>query len=141
MSKSRKRPNKLYHLSDECHNGKTFRPRVPNAYIFDNENGEIEDIKTKRICFSTTISGAFTAINFNGKSEILYLHVPEDISSIPDDKIVIPTNEQVWDAEFTREVWVKCKVKLKCIGKVRLSYTPSLYTWRPHVNIKWLEKY
>jgi len=137
--------NKLYHLSHANHDGEVFKPRVPdNIIIGDYECEQLEDKKTKRICFSKTISGAFLGINFDGAYEEMYVHVPENIESVPDDKIVIPTEKQVWDAEFTREVWVKAPVKMKCVGKVLIGYNLANTTWRqwrPSVKFRWLEKY
>lgn len=142
---SKIRINKLYHISDKNHNGEVFKPRVPNNIIIGDYGCEkLEDRKTKRICFSKTISGAFLGINFDGTYEELYVHVPENIDSIPENKIVIPTDNQVWDAEFTREVWVKSPVKMKCIGKVLIGYNLANTTWRqwrPSVKFRWLERY
>lgn len=52
----------LYHLSESNHEGEVFIPRVPlsTAYAL---NGEIvEDVDSKRVCFSTTISGTYKVI-------------------------------------------------------------------------------
>ena len=142
---NKRRINKLFHVSDVNHDGEVFKPRVPTNVIIGGIGCEkLEDTKTKRICFSKTISGAFLGINFDGTYEELYVHVPENIDSIPENKIVIPTDDQVWDAEFTREVWVKQPVKMKCIGKVLIGYNLANTTWRdwrPSVKFRWLEKY
>jgi hypothetical protein len=137
---------KLYHISDVNHNGEIFLPRIPETIIMGqySEDLEMEEMLTKRVCFSKTISGAFLAINFDGSYEELYLHVPENINDISKEDIIIPTEEQVWDGEYTKEVWVTAPVKMKCIGKVRIGYNLSKMTWRdwrPSVKFKWIEKY
>lgn len=136
---------KFYHLSEKNHDGEVFKPRVPDKILTGMWGKEHEDSETKRICFSTTISGAFLAIEFHGRYQELYLHVPENIDDIPENKIVIPTAEQVEDAEFTREVWVKCPVKMKCIGKLQIGYNENnnkhFWQWRPSVKFKYLERY
>lgn len=126
----------LYHLSEINYNNETFYPRVPLSIIDDEE---MEDQKTKRVCFSTTLSGAYRAIQFSPNEVMeLYVHVPYN-SNI---KYYRPTEEQVYDCYFTNEVWVKRKVKIKCIGKIRAYYRDSDFRhWRPTVRILWIEKY
>lgn len=136
---------KLYHLSPVNHDGETFNPRVPDNIIIGGYGHyeELEEKKTPRVCFSKTISGAFLALNFDGTYEELYVHVPEDIERISRDSVEVPTEDKVWDAEFTREVWVKEPVKMKCIGKVLIGYNLSNTTWkqwRPSVKFRWLER-
>ena len=137
---------KLYHFSERNHNGEVFLPRIPENVIMSKygEDSELEEHETKRVCFSKTISGAFLAINFDGAYEELYLHVPENIGAISQENIVVPTEEQVWDGEYTREVWVTEPVKMKCIGKVHIGYNLANMTWRqwrPSVKFRWIEKY
>lgn len=130
----------LYHLSESNHEGEVFIPRVPlsTAYAL---NGEIvEDVDSKRVCFSTTISGAYRAIQFNsGKWLELYVHVPYRKNI----KFYRPTEDEVYDCKFTNEVWVRRKVKMKCIGKIRAKYDYNICSrqFRPNVKIKWIEKY
>jgi coproporphyrinogen III oxidase-like Fe-S oxidoreductase len=126
----------LYHLSEINHNNEVFHPRVPYS-IMDNE--EYEGQKTKRICFSTTLSGAFRAIQFRpNESMELYVHIPYNDNV----KYYCPTESQVYDCKFTNEVWVRRKTKMKCIGEIRAYYKNSDFRhWRPKVRVKWLEKY
>lgn len=135
----------LYHLSETNHDDKVFKPRIPDTVWINYWGTPEEDIKTKRICFSKTISGAFLAIDFKGKYRTLYLHIPENIKNIPESKIVFPTEEQVPDAEYTREVWITCPIKMKCIAKIQIGYNESndktFYQWRPSVKFKYLERY
>ena len=133
-------PKRLIHLSEENHNGEWFKPRIPRSIIsyFKNENNE--DNKVKRVCFSGSISGAFFAISFDGFPQKLYVHVPENIDDIVKrKKLCKPTDEQVFDVDYTDEYWIKCKVKMKCVGYVYISYHDSLFN-KPHVKFKYLEK-
>ena len=136
---------KLYHLSEFNHNGEVFKPRVPETFWSSYWGCPEEDVRTKRVCFSKTISGAFLAIDFKGKYKTLYLHVPENIDDIPERKIIVPTKEQVPDAEFTREIWIKHPVKMKCIAKIQIGYNErnnkTFWQWRPSVKFKYIERY
>jgi len=124
----------LYHLSEINHDNETFVPRVPYSVCDE----ELEDQKTKRICFSTTISGAYRAVQFyDNNIKELYVHVPVSENV----RFCRPTANQVYDCKFTNEVWVKSRTKMKCIGKIRAYYKVDYYHWRPAVRIKWIEKY
>ena len=48
-------PRGLFHVSEVNHNGKVFRPRIPHSAE------ESENMDIKRICFSTSITGASDA--------------------------------------------------------------------------------
>ena len=50
--------------------------------------------------------------------------------------------EQVFDADYCDEYWIKCKVKMKCIGYIAASYNAkSIMENRPKVRFKYIEKY
>lgn len=128
----------LYHVSLDNHDGEVFSPRVPESLTYYAISNEYEDGKSKRVCFSTTLSGAYRAIQFNDDEWLtLFVHVPYNKKI----KFHRPTEEQVFDVGFTNEVWVQRRVKMKCIGKIRAKYKNSYTQWRPKVTIKWLEKY
>ena len=137
---------KLYYFSENNHNGEIMIPHIPSTIVM-GEYGDIlemEERETKRVPFSKTISGAFLSINFDGRYEELFLHVPENIDDISYEDIVFPTKEQVWDGDYTKEVWVTSPVKMKCIGKMLIGYDLSKTTWddwRPSVKFRWIEKY
>lgn len=135
--------NRLYHLSEKNHDGKIFRPIVPDALMCDDYGRLTEDNKTKRVCFSTSISGAFYAINFSGKYQELYVHIAEDLDEIKrKGKLYKPTSKQVSDVEYTDEYWVKCSVKMKCIGKIYIGYDGNnIYSTRPQIHFRYIEKY
>ena len=136
-------PKRLIHLSKENHNGEWFKPRVPDSVYksFGFTSEDDEDDTTRRICFSGSITGAFYAINFDGKCEKLYVHVPENIENIVKrGKLYKPSEEQVFDVNYTDEYWIKCKVKMKCIGYISINYNPSIFTNRPPVKFKYLKR-
>lgn len=135
-TKVTKAPKRLYHLSLHNHDNEWFKPRVPLS-IADCYN---EDNKTKRVCFSTSICRAFFAINFDGDYQTLYVHVPLDIDKITErGKLCIPSSKQVFDVDATHEHWIKCKVMLRCIGKIRIGYKVTLL--REKFKFKWIERY
>lgn len=136
-----KPPKKLYHLSHENHDNEWFKPRVPDSIAYSYTNSSYnEDDKTKRVCFSTSISRAFFAINFDGHYETLYVHIPLNVDEIAKKgKLCIPTEKQVFDVYTTNERWIKCKVRLKCIGKIRIGYKTDMFSEK--FSFKWIEKY
>jgi hypothetical protein len=85
---SEKIPKHLYHLSDENHNNEVFYPRVPKTITYN------EDVKTKRICFSSSMSSAFRA-HFNYKTGwiIKYVHIPIRPVNYPQTK-------DLWASDF-----------------------------------------
>ena len=124
----------LYHLSDINHDGEVFVPRVP-ATIAQHENSSV-----KRVCFSTTMSGAFKAISqcYFDHIQKLYVHVPESMPK----KILRPDEYDVYDVELTKEKWVVEKVKMKCIGCAMFrGYEHDDDEIPAKVNIQWIEKY
>lgn len=131
-----KPPKRLFHLSEINHDGEWFKPRVPESICLDG----LEDDKIKRVCFSSSISGAFFAISPFGDRQKLYVHVPVGIENIAKSgKLCKPTEEQVYDVSTTNEFWIKKKVKLKCIGKISIGFKTNIYCTK--INFKWIEKY
>ena len=137
-----KHPINLYHLSVSNHNGEVFHPRVPESIVHSDK----EDDVTKRVCFSSTISGAYRAITFEDTyGEECYIHIPVNIDSIlKRGGVYKPSEELVFDSYFTGEYWVRRPVKMKSIGKAKFYYkerSDAWGTWRPPVKFKWIEKY
>ena len=95
-----------------------MKPHIPISRL-DNE-----DAKHARICFSTSISGALRAINpglcWNPD---FYVMCPEDYDKVD---VYVPTEKEVPDVKDTREKWIRNKVKVKCIGKIRAFYSNAL---------------
>ena len=130
-------PSRLIHLSEVNHDGEIFRPRIPES-IATHEN---EDDKVKRVCFSGSISGAFRAIDFYGYYHNFYVHVPVGIEDIVRrGKLCKPTIKQVYDVESTDEYWIKCNVKLKCIGVVCFQ-DRNYHSYSDSIRFRWLEKF
>ena len=137
-----KHPINLYHISVSNHNGEVFHPRVPDGMIDKDK----EDDTIKRVCFSSTISGAYRAITFEDTcGDECYIHIPVNIDSIlKRGGVYKPSEELVFDSYFTGEYWVRRPVKLKCIGKAKFYYREwngFSGPWRPKVKFKWIEKY
>ena len=136
----KKVPKKLFHLSPNNHDGEWFKPRIPYSIITDGENKE--DNKVKRVCFSGSISGAFFGISFDGYPQRLYVHIPENIEDIVKrKKLCKPTEEQVFDVHYTNEYWVKCKVKMKCIGYIYIKYNDRWCYNKPKVRFRYLKRF
>lgn len=135
---------KIYFLSESNMDGKTLLPRIPSNYM--TKNG-YEESKTPRVCFSTSIDGSLMGLSQNLKDKELYVHIPES-----EVNIYKPSVKQVPDCKITGEVWVKDKVNIKCIGKIKVikdkglpghrymygdGKFAELYDW----DWKWEEKY
>ena len=124
-------PSKLIHLSERFHDGDWFTPRVPGTAAPG------EDEKIKRVCFSNSITGAYRAIKDCCWYHVLYVHVPCDIDEIVRrGKLFKPTSEQVYDVRETGEYWVKCKVRLKCIGVIKAWIDSN-----GNARFRWLERF
>lgn len=135
---------KIYFLSESNMDGKTLLPRIPSNYM--TKNG-YEESKTPRVCFSTSIDGSLMGLSQNLKGKELYVHIPES-----EVNIYKPSVKQVPDCKITGEVWVKDKVNIKCIGKIKVikdkglpghrymygdGKSAELYDW----DWKWEKKY
>lgn len=124
-------PRGLFHVSEANHNGKVFRPRIPHSAE------ESENMDIKRICFSTSITGAIRAIGpIYRTCGIYFVHIPDiDMKELYNsDKVLTPTVEDVFDVKTTREKWVVCDVKMKCVGAIRAKITR-----RHRIEWRWLK--
>lgn len=133
----------IYHLSPSNLNNTFLHPRTPDNFF--TKNG-FEDARTKRVCFSTEIDGCLLGMSMNLTGKILYVHQP-----VSDVRIIRPTVKQVPDSKITKEVWVKDKVKIKCIGIIQVikdkgtdgipfkygNNVAELYEW----DWKWIKKF
>lgn len=135
---------KIYFLSNTNMDGKVLSPRIPSNFM--TKNG-YEESKTPRVCFSTSIDGSLMGLSQNLKDKDLYVHIPNSEVSV-----YKPSVKQVPDCKITGEVWVKDKVNIKCIGKIKVikdkglpghrymygdGKSAELYDW----DWKWEEKY
>ena len=136
-----KKPLRLYHLSDENQDGKVFKPRVPLSALDSDE----EDQKTKRVCFASSMSGAYRAIDCGMYQYDYYVHVPVCLDDIvKNGKLYKPTTKDVADCGDTGEYWILSNVRLKCIGIARFTYLDNNYfraRYSPDVRIKWIKKF
>ena len=136
--RKQKKKVRLYHLSEENHDGEIFKPRVPESI---SDDPEYEDQKTKRVCFASSMAGAFRAISI-GCVERFYVHVPVNIETIiKKGKLFKPSEYEVYDVYETGEYWVKCQVKLKCIGFAEFMSYETSWNELDGVRMRWIEKY
>lgn len=133
----------IYFLSNTNMDGKVLSPRIPSNFM--TKNG-YEESKTPRVCFSASIDGSLMGLSRNLKNEELYVHIPADKINTYN-----PSIEDVPDCKLTGEIWVKDKVRIICIGKIKVlkdkglpghkyqygNSTAELYDW----DWKWIEKY
>lgn len=112
----------LYHLSEENLDNNILSPRpMDRDRVMEGENW-----KTPRICVSTSIDGAVSALVDsmsmpNGLE--LYVHTIVNAKDLfKRHKVYKPSLKQVPDADCTEEHWLKDKAKLKCIGKIIIGH-------------------
>ncbi|MDD2181110.1 MAG: hypothetical protein PHW32_01945 [Bacilli bacterium] len=132
----------VYHLSESNLNNKILYPRIPQNFMTRNA---YEENSTKRVSFSTSISGALTGISSNLDGKEFYIHEP-----ISYDNLILKeiSNDQVPDQSLTDEIWVLNPVKLKVIGKIKVinsksdtykykygKFTAETYNWN-YIDIK-----
>ena len=126
----------LYHISDENHNNETFCPRIPQ----DAFNFEEEDMKTPRVCVSTSIMGCTRAIDpgeWIWENIDYYVHVPINLDELYDSNAVFEPNEkEVPDVKSTREKWILRPTKFHCIGVIHVHHP---FFTKGYFN--WIEKY
>ena len=119
-----------YHISESNLDGVVLKPRVPTSRM-DNEDG-----RKRRVCFSTNIRGCLKGIDVEcylcfGDDEY-YVHVPHNYKG----KVYKPSEKEVPDSKETREKWFLNKVKVRCVGKIKVRKDEkNRFTW------KWMEKY
>lgn len=104
----------FYHLSEVNLDGKTLEPKVPSNFLIDNG---YEDGTTKRVCFAPFIDNALTAMSDNLEEKEFYVHVPDGRLT----GFKHPTIRQVPDVKITKEIWALSPVKVKCIGKLKVT--------------------
>ena len=99
----------LYHLSLDKLKSNIMIHRIPHCAI----PSSYEDMKTKRICFSTSINGALSSLQ--GDYGIYYVYRPKDIDMV---ELYKPTTYQVFDVDVTNELWVLNDIEVECIGTI-----------------------
>lgn len=137
--------HRIYFVSEQNMNNKTLFPKIPNNYF--TQNG-YEDNTTKRVCFAPTIDKCLMGLSQNIQGKKFYVHIPYDNQNLD---IYKPNKQEVPDSAITDEIWVKNKVKIKCIGRISiikddgkpgykftyLDKSAELYGW----EWEWINKY
>lgn len=119
----------LYHISTRRFDNKTLKPRVPRSI------SPGEDEETKRVCFSTSMTGCYRAACYCSYFTF-YVHVLTNKDELLKNKqIVKPTTDMVWDQKLTHEYWSVGDSQLRCIGKALFIEDNN------HIRIKWIKKY
>ena len=98
----------LYHLSTNK-NLNILTPRIPECAISTYENTSM-----KRVCFSDYIGGCLSALQ--GIPTKYYVYVPYNFQN---ENIYYPTENDVRDAKYTREIWYLNEINVKCIGAIK----------------------
>lgn len=113
---------KLYFLSTngDLYN-KIIEPRIPDNYAIDIG---MEDNQTKRIAVCETIRGCLSSIpiifNKGDRIYVYYIDYNGDIYK--------PTNKEVYDVEFTGELWILEPVKLIYQGEIVITERKEIWT-------------
>ena len=133
-----------YHLSPINLDGKLIYPSVPKNFF--TKHG-YEDSTVKRISIVPDIAYALRALSYNLTDKEFYVHIPTGVYNVFN-----PSQQQVPDVFVTQEKWITSPVKMKCIGKIKVTgdsggdpipftygktHEAALYDW----NYEWLEKY
>ena len=105
---------KLYHVSQESHDGDIFRPRVPENRL------EYEDEKVRRVCVSTSVIGALRGIACDDVDGDYKIYMPVGIGWEISDFIYKPTVNELPDVIETREKWILCPVKMVECERVQI---------------------
>ena len=135
--------NQNYYFVSESSDIKSMVPRIPDNYM--TRHG-YEDSKTPRVCFAPSINSCLMALSQKCTGMELYVYIPDG-----NYEIYHPSVSQVPDVNITGEVWIKSKVRVKKIGKIKVigdkgldghpyrygNKTAELYDW----DWKWIEKY
>lgn len=113
---------KLYFLSTNPNlYNKIIEPRIPDNYAIDIG---MEDNQTKRIAVCDTIRGCLSSIpiifNEGDRIYVYYIDYNGDIYK--------PTNKEVYDVEFTGELWILEPVKLIYQGEIVITDRKEIWT-------------
>lgn len=130
---------KYYHLS-RSGKIKIAVPKVSSMAV-----PAFEDVSILRVSFAPSIDQCISALIPNIR-DIFYVYIPEDLKNF---QIYKPKIYQVRDCKETGEVWSLKRVRVKCIGKIKI--TKSLGS-EEHKNYRgvfhihrydweWIEKY
>ena len=139
MTKQRDTSTNYYHLS-QSGRIKIAVPKVSSMAV-----PSFEDMSIPRVSFAPSIDQCISAL-IPAVRTIFYVYVPEDLKNF---QIYKPKIYQVRDCKETGEVWSLKRVRVKRIGKIKI--TKSL-GYEKHKNYRgvfhihrydweWVEKY
>lgn len=105
---------RLYFVTDKYFGSEMeLSPRIPET------RQEEEDSQVERICVSSSILGALSAtcqcINLNQPTYIYYTDV-----NLNSQKVMQPTQKQVYDAPYTGEFWLLSKTKFNLLKMIEV---------------------
>lgn len=103
----------FYHVSDQDLDGKTLHPRTPSNKLVAAGH---EDGSTNRVCVGPTIGHCLRGLARGLKDNELYVHVVDHGSTFHQ-----PHTGQVPDVDVTKEHWSIEPVKLRKIGKIKVT--------------------
>lgn len=103
-----------YFISEQSGFNK-LEPRVPNNFF--TENG-FEDKDTKRVSFAPTVSKCLAGLSQNVEGKTYYVYSPDDIKSY---RVYKPNTKAVPDSKITDELWITEPVRLKQVGKIKVT--------------------
>ena len=123
----------LYHISPTNLDGVVMKPAVPSSAMFD------EDSRHVRVCFSTSVMGCIRAFDpYVYKYDMeYYVMTPVNYNIL---NVFVPSEKEVPEVKTTREKWVRNKVKVKCIGKIRINIKSMIGSYDEY-KYRWVEKY
>lgn len=96
----------LIHLS--------LTPRIKKLKAMVPSSAVYEDKTIARVCFSDSIDKALSALQ--GDIGIYYVYTPKDVSSL---ELFKPSREEVFDVDYTSEIWSLVDTPVKCIGTIK----------------------
>lgn len=105
---------RYYHLSKESDLTELV-PRIPDNFMTKNK---YEDSKTPRVVFAPSINQCLMGLSRNLTNEEFYVYTPYLIDL---NKLKKPHINQVPDCEITGEVWSTEKIRVKKVGKIKVT--------------------
>lgn len=105
---------RYYHLSKESDLTELV-PKIPDNFMTKNK---YEDSKTPRVVFAPSINQCLMGLSRNLTNEEFYVYTPYLIDL---NKLKKPHINQVPDCEITGEVWSTEKIRVKKVGKIKVT--------------------
>ena len=96
-------------------NDSELKPRIPKNFF--TENG-YEDAKTARISFAPSIQQCLAGLSQDVEGKTYYVYSPKQIHKC---QVYKPNTKAVPDASITDELWITNPVKIKPMGKIKVT--------------------